>query len=33
VQWHPELAGASTQGRGLFVRLVSAALVYAQRER
>jgi putative glutamine amidotransferase len=33
VQWHPELAGASAQGRGLFLRLVAAALVHAQRTR
>jgi putative glutamine amidotransferase len=33
VQWHPELAGASVQGRGLFALLVSAATVHAQRAR
>jgi putative glutamine amidotransferase len=33
VQWHPELAGGSAQGRGLFARLVAAALVHAQRAR
>ena len=31
VQWHPELAGAAAQGRGLFARLVSGALAHAQR--
>ena len=33
VQWHPELAGAAVHGRGLFERLVSAAVVHAQRVR
>ena len=33
VQWHPELAGAAAQGRGLFALLVSSAAVHAQRAR
>jgi putative glutamine amidotransferase len=33
VQWHPELAGAAAQGRGLFALLVSGAAVHAQRAR
>ena len=31
VQWHPELAGASAEGRGLFEGLVTGALEYARR--
>ena len=30
VQWHPELAGASAEGRGLFARLVEGAVAHAQ---
>jgi putative glutamine amidotransferase len=33
VQWHPELAGETAEGRGLFDALVAGALVYARRSR
>ena len=33
VQWHPELAGESAEGRGLFEALVSGALEHARRSR
>ena len=33
VQWHPELAGAAAEGRGLFAALVASAREYARTSR